>query len=184
MKTLKLFGITMLCMAGSAYFSGLEFPSDGGERSIHFTSSVKWVAKVSYDDNIAKEWCTVGPTSGGAGDNTIYIKTKSIGALIPTSVNITISIKSILNKDLFQDINLKVTQYPYVTVFSMKDAGILPSLISNQIKDNVRELVLMGFINGTDVKLLREMVLNGKLSKLDLTGVKVVEGGDNYFSNS
>ncbi len=76
-------------------------------------------------------------------------------------------------------------------------AGTLKDLISEDEKYQITELTLTGEINGTDFRLLREMSgkgyqddhdyhyydTDGKLGVLDLSGVKIVAGGDYYMDH-
>ena len=77
-------------------------------------------------------------------------------------------------------------------------AGTLPDKISASEKYLITNLKIVGKINGTDLRFIREMAgrdyyLNytaGKLSILDLSEAKIVAGGDayvryseNYYSN-
>ncbi len=73
-------------------------------------------------------------------------------------------------------------------------AGTLPDLISESAKEVIEDLTLTGEINGTDLKLIREMAgcsfsteygaerynTVGKLTVLDLSGVKIKAGGNSY----
>ena len=67
-------------------------------------------------------------------------------------------------------------------------AGTLPELISVDEKYQIEELTITGELNGTDFRLLRDMAgrsieantTNGKLKVLDLSGVKIVSGGQRY----
>ena len=60
------------------------------------------------------------------------------------------------------------------------EPGTLPNRIQNP--DIVEELTLTGKLNGTDIKLIREMACK-KLRKLDISGCRIVEGGEAYLSN-
>ena len=70
------------------------------------------------------------------------------------------------------------------------EAGTLPSKISASEKYLITNLKIVGKINGTDLKFIREMAgcdfyrekTDGKLSILDLSEAKIVEGGDAYVS--
>ena len=58
-------------------------------------------------------------------------------------------------------------------------AGTLASLM-----ENAGKLVkLTGFINGTDVKFLREKINAGALTSLDLADVRIVSGGEAYYES-
>lgn len=71
-------------------------------------------------------------------------------------------------------------------------AGTLPNLISDAEKYQIRKLTLTGEINGTDIRLIRDMAgkdsdgneTDGKLQDLDLSGTRIVEGGDPYANGS
>ena len=68
-------------------------------------------------------------------------------------------------------------------------AGTLSTLISDGEKYTIDELTLTGELNGSDLRLVREMVgcdylgcqTSGKVTKLDLSGVRIVAGGEKYL---
>ena len=84
-----------------------------------------------------------------------------------------------INKD-----GLLTTQ---VTI-KLDEAGTLPDKISANEKNLITNLKIVGKINGTDLKFIREMAgcdyemnkTDGKLSVLDLSEAKIVAGGDAY----
>ena len=84
-----------------------------------------------------------------------------------------------INKD-----GLLTTQ---VTI-KLDEAGTLPDKISANEKNLITNLKIVGKINGTDLKFIREMAgrdfnggkTDGKLSILDLSEAKIVAGGDAY----
>ena len=69
-------------------------------------------------------------------------------------------------------------------------AGTLPDRISESKKNLITNLKIVGEVNGTDWKFIREMagrdynmnITDGKLSILDLSEAKIVAGGDAYTS--
>lgn len=67
----------------------------------------------------------------------------------------------------------------------LDEAGTLPSKISDGEKNKITNLKVVGEINGTDVKFIREMAgydkYDGQLKVLDLFDAKIVEGGDAYY---
>lgn len=73
----------------------------------------------------------------------------------------------------------------------LDEAGTLPDKISANEKNLITNLKIVGKINGTDLKFIREMAgcdvngkeTDGKLSILDLSDAKIVEGGDAYYSD-
>ena len=68
-------------------------------------------------------------------------------------------------------------------------AGTLPDRISESKKYLITNLKIVGEVNGTDWRFIREMAgcdnygskTNGKLSILDLSDAKIVEGGSEYI---
>ena len=67
----------------------------------------------------------------------------------------------------------------------LEKAGTLPDRIPSRKKYKVTNLKIIGEINGTDLRMIREMAgsknTDGKLSVLDLSEAKIVEGGDYYY---
>ena len=74
----------------------------------------------------------------------------------------------------------------------LEEAGTLPSKIGDTKKYKITNLKIMGEINGTDLRFIREMAgcneegrrTEGELATLDLSGSKIVQGGDIYFYSS
>ena len=84
-----------------------------------------------------------------------------------------------VNEDLItKQITLKLTE-----------AGTLPNKIGSSKKNLVTNLKIIGEINGTDLRFIREMAgrdvngdrTSGNLSVLDLSEAKFVAGGDYYY---
>ena len=77
---------------------------------------------------------------------------------------------------------------PPLTI-KVETAGTLSSLIPLSEKYQITNLTLTGFLNGTDIRFIREMAgkdvqgvgTTGKLSILDLSGANIVAGGSNYY---
>ena len=75
---------------------------------------------------------------------------------------------------------------------NLQEAGTLPDRIGSSRKYNITNLKIIGEINGTDLRMIREMAgrndsgnsTDGKLSVLDLSEAKIVEGGDWYYYNN
>ena len=83
------------------------------------------------------------------------------------------------NEDLItKQITLKLTE-----------AGTLPDAIGSSKKYLVTNLKIIGEINGTDLRFIREMAgcdvkgyrISGNLSVLDLSEARFVAGGDSYY---
>ena len=69
----------------------------------------------------------------------------------------------------------------------LEKAGTLPDRITSSKKYKITNLKIIGEINGTDLKMIREMAggndPDGRLSVLDLSKAKIVEGGDCYYKD-
>lgn len=72
----------------------------------------------------------------------------------------------------------------------LTEAGTLPNKIASSRKNLITNLKIIGEINGTDLRFIREMAgrdaegnsTSGKLSVLDLSEARIVEGGDYYYN--
>ena len=64
----------------------------------------------------------------------------------------------------------------------LEEAGTLPNKIGSSKKYLITNLKIVGEVNGTDWKMIREM-LGYNLSVLDLSEAKIVEGGDYYYND-
>ena len=62
---------------------------------------------------------------------------------------------------------------------NVEKAGTLSTLIVGTETD----LKLTGSINGTDVKCLRQLINDGKLTSLDRSEVHIVSGGEAYYES-
>ncbi|CDA43017.1 cell surface protein [Prevotella sp. CAG:5226] len=71
----------------------------------------------------------------------------------------------------------------------LTEAGTLPNKIASSEKNLITNLKIIGEINGTDLRFIREMAgcdvegyrTSGILSVLDLSEARFVAGGDNYY---
>ena len=74
---------------------------------------------------------------------------------------------------------------------NLKEDGTLPDRIASIKKYKITNLKIIGEINGTDLRMIREMAgsnskgdyTDGKLSVLDLSEAKIVGGGDYYYKD-
>ena len=62
--------------------------------------------------------------------------------------------------------------------------GWLSSKIPFKDQASVQNLTVTGYINGTDVKFIRELMNNRQLSHLDLSDANIVAGGEAYYINT
>ena len=69
---------------------------------------------------------------------------------------------------------------------NLDEAGTLEEKIKPEVRSKITNLKIVGEVNGTDWKLIRNIAgygSIGKLSVLDLSEAKIVEGGDSYYNN-
>ncbi|MDE6794902.1 MAG: leucine-rich repeat protein, partial [Muribaculaceae bacterium] len=77
---------------------------------------------------------------------------------------------------------------PQITL-NVENAGTLPSMIAENRKYQIKNLRLIGCLNGTDIKFIREMAgsdnngnaTSGILETLDISGCSIVSGGSSYY---
>ncbi|MBQ7683778.1 MAG: leucine-rich repeat domain-containing protein, partial [Bacteroidaceae bacterium] len=74
---------------------------------------------------------------------------------------------------------LLTTARAWAVEVNVEKAGTLSTLIAGTEAD----LKLTGSINGTDVKCLRQLINDGKLTSLDLSEVHIVSGGEAYYES-
>lgn len=60
----------------------------------------------------------------------------------------------------------------------VEPAGTLPELAGDP--EAIVNLTLTGYLNGTDIKFIRSLK---NLQRLDISGARIVEGGDKYYQN-
>lgn len=63
---------------------------------------------------------------------------------------------------------------------STTTAGSLSTEIGNSMWKAIKRLTISGQINGTDVRLIRKMLIEGILEELNLCDARIVSGGDSY----
>ena len=61
--------------------------------------------------------------------------------------------------------------------------GWLSSKIPFKDQASVQNLTVTGYINGTDVKFIKELINNRQLSHLDLSDANIVAGGEAYYAS-
>ena len=74
---------------------------------------------------------------------------------------------------------------------NLDKAGTLEEKIKPEVRSKITNLKIVGEVNGTDWKLIRNIAGSrstgygsiGKLSVLDLSEAKIVEGGDSYYND-
>ena len=76
-------------------------------------------------------------------------------------------------------ISLISTNILAVTEINVETAGTLSSLLTSTDK----ELKVTGFINGSDIKYIRQLVTAGTVTSLDWSDVRIVAGGEAYVES-
>ena len=120
-------------------------------------------------------------TGCGAKNCILYVPTGTYDDYLVSEFGYFENIVDGINKD-----GLLSTQ---VTI-KLDEAGTLPDRIGENQKYLITNLKIVGKINGTDLKFIREMAgrdfymekTDGKLSILDLSEAKIVAGGSAYIS--
>lgn len=63
-------------------------------------------------------------------------------------------------------------------------AGKLVERMTLAEKMNCKKLIISGQLNGSDIALIREMLLNNKLMSLDIQDANIVSGGEPYYKTN
>lgn len=66
-------------------------------------------------------------------------------------------------------------------VVDNQNPGWLSNKIAFKDQESVKNLTVTGYLNGTDIKFIRELISNRVLTHLDLTNANIIAGGDVYF---
>lgn len=87
---------------------------------------------------------------------------------------------------LLASISMNAQENEMVTI-KLDNAGTLPDKISDSEKYTITSLKVIGDINGTDLRMIREMAgysRDGKLATLDLSEANIVSGGGHYLETA
>ena len=82
--------------------------------------------------------------------------------------------------------NGTLTVIPAIVVrISNPKAGQIESNVatSGYQKNEIDELIVTGLLNGTDIKYIREMIIDGELTSLDIKDSRIVSGGEAYYKD-
>ena len=89
---------------------------------------------------------------------------------------------SIFLLQMFCSICIAFAQNVSVTVDNQYP-GWLSSKIPYKDQETVKNLTVTGYLNGTDIKFIRELLTNRQLTHLDLTDANIVAGGEAYYQS-
>ena len=100
----------------------------------------------------------------------------------------TITFKGLFLTALLGCLSIQAADADLITkqiTIKLEEAGTLPDKIGSSRKFQITNLKLVGEINGTDLRMIRNMAgsHSGNLSVLDLSEAKIVKGGDSYYSS-
>lgn len=125
---------------------------------------------VSYNGGIT--WEKIGEaTDTSCLFKEVYIKEGYVYFVLNDGISTVIKIPLLISNDI-------------LTIY-INTAGTLPDLIGNDIKDKISKLKIIGPVNGTDVKFIREIIRNWEKEpmSLDLSESYIVKGGDAYYKD-
>jgi uncharacterized protein YjdB len=116
-----------------SYFSkSLDFTSDGGSSTITFTSNKDWTISTSTSGGDVS-WCTVSPSSGKAGTNTVTVTTTQNTSYDDRNATLIFKVQDLLT-------NLVVTQKQKdaLTITTAKyEVGAEGGTINVEVKANI-----------------------------------------------
>ena len=152
---------------------------------------------------------TIGPGGLWATPNTIIIMESAtppssidenaledaVGSQVFSKIIVPDGSKSAYqNADIWKKYKNKIFEMSEssVRIFKNVTAGTLPTLISDEVKYTIDHLKITGSLNGTDIRLLRDMagnnyqgkLTNGQLKYLDISDANIVAGGERYLDTT
>lgn len=68
-------------------------------------------------------------------------------------------------------------------VVDCQTPGWLSSKIDFEDQKTLTNLTVTGYLNGSDIKFLRELFTNRKLTHIDISDCNIVSGGSAYYEN-
>ena len=82
----------ILSSDSETYFEqGIDFPAVSGTRTLSFSAGRPWrISLTGADTRTAADWCTVTPSSGGAGDASVTVSTQENTGYDSRSVKLTL----------------------------------------------------------------------------------------------
>ena len=82
----------ILSSDSETYFEqGIDFPATSGTRTLSFSAGRSWrISLTGADTRTAADWCTVTPSSGGAGDASVTVSTQENTGYDSRSVKLTL----------------------------------------------------------------------------------------------
>lgn len=109
--------------------------------------------------------------------------TKYIGRFTPDGSCVIKAIGIMQNRT---HTNSEVVTFPYIKpggelVVNGNIAGNLPTRISESEKASTKGLIVSGDLNGTDIAFIRDMIINGSLTDLNIENSNIVSGGNPYY---
>lgn len=163
----------------------IDFEMGGGSCEISFTVDTDWTIEMTSSDESDATWYSLTNDHGVAGEGSIgidvepyYENENSLGR----DANLSLEFRTPDRRELVAKLKIALHQsMEEGTYVYFVNSGDLPAQMSSVSKESVKKLVLIGKINGTDVKLIRELGTTLNLEKLDLSQATVVEGGEAYY---
>lgn len=174
-ETLKIYqaGGGILLLSKNEYLA-----SNKGEKiAVELSSNFEYEVKMPQVN-----WIT-GTTTRGMSSHTLYY------TIAPNETHESRETEIVYyDKKSTISNTLTIKQQVPKFVVNIGKAGTLSSLIDDEQKYEIENLVITGDLNGDDIRVIREMAgkdLNGKntggkLAVLDLSGTNIISGGDTY----
>lgn len=127
-------------MGKEDYFAkNMDFDSSAGEKTFSFNSNVEWTISVAPTMN-GETWCTVTPSSGKDGSNTIVVKVQENTGYDDRNVVLTLTAGSTLTKTITVTQKQKDALLLTTNKFEMEPQG---GKINVEVKNNVEYEVIV-----------------------------------------
>ena len=98
---------------------------------------------------------------------------------------VTTMINAIAVRKNWRDSPVASYEHVAITEFIIANnvAGKISSKLTEENKMTATKLTISGKLNGTDIKYLREMMIDGNLSHLDISNADIISGGEAYYTS-
>lgn len=127
-------------MGKEDYFAkNMDFDSSAGEKTFSFNSNVEWTISVAPTMN-GETWCTVTPSSGKDGSNTVVVKVQENTGYDDRNVVLTLTAGSTLTKTITVTQKQKDALLLTTNKFEMEPQG---GKINVEVKANVEYEVIV-----------------------------------------
>lgn len=185
-KRIKQMGFAgLIAIIGIGIVSGFLFLSENAKQEKKLKDIALEKAKlnevVAAKERKAKELALLNESRTRETNEILILKNDSIVSLktILESKNDSLQQQIFINLQKDKTIE-RLKSYEH-KIIDNNIAGRLYDRISDDLKPYITKMTVSGEINGSDIRLIQQMIYEGSLIHLDLENARIVEGRGSYF---